>query len=90
MKNIFKNADNWLHRKCDNLSSSKRKQVVCLLSGAYLLLTIVVVATVFFPTGNKVEERNFKVLTETDTQQDTLAITEPTRNDTLNGIGYEK
>lgn len=90
MKNIFKGFTDRVHRKCDALSQQQRKRVVAILSAIYLLLTALVIASVFILDGDGKEKGDFNNLMD-GIQRDSLAMPNLTGGETehLNGKDYE-
>lgn len=89
MNNIFKDMGERLHRKCDNLSPARRKQVLIIISVIYLLLTAIVVISAFLPSGSRTERDNFNELIKNNIQQDTLAMPDLMQEETTNMTDYE-
>lgn len=91
MKNILKETGERLHRKCDSLSQAQRKKVLITLSVVYLLLTAIVITSVFMPDGNKQEKENFNGLIDNSLQRDSLVMPNLLDEDTepLNNMDYE-
>ena len=74
MKNIFKEMGDTLHRKCDSLTQTQRRRLLIILSVIYLLLTAIVLTSIFIPESNNKEKENFNDLMDSAIQQDSLEL----------------